>query len=139
MTADEIALVRDSFAKVVPIAETAAGLFYGRLFETTPEVKPLVRGDMTEQGRKLMVTLAVVVKGLDNLPAIVPVAEALARRHVDYGVLPEHYASVGVALLWTLGQGLGEAFTPEVEAAWTQAYTTLSGVMVAAAYPPASA
>ena len=139
MTADEIALVRDSFAKVVPIAETAAGLFYGRLFETTPEVKPLFRGDMTEQGRKLMVTLAVVVKGLDNLPAIVPVAEALARRHVDYGVLPEHYASVGVALLWTLGQGLGEAFTPEVEAAWTQAYTTLSGVMVAAAYPPASA
>ena len=139
MTADEIALVRDSFAKVVPIAETAAGLFYGRLFETTPEVKPLFRGDMTEQGRKLMVTLAVVVKGLDNLPAIVPVAEALARRHVDYGVLPEHYASVGVALLWTLGQGLGEAFTPEVEAAWTQAYTTLSGVMVAAAYPSASA
>ena len=139
MTADEIALVRDSFAKVVPIAETAAGLFYGRLFETTPEVKPLFRGDMTEQGRKLMATLAVVVKGLDNLPAIVPVAEALARRHVDYGVLPEHYASVGVALLWTLGQGLGEAFTPEVEAAWTQAYTTLSGVMVAAAYPPASA
>jgi len=139
MTADEIALVRDSFAKVAPIAETAAGLFYGRLFETTPEVKPLFRGDMKEQGRKLMATLAVVVKGLDNLPAIVPVAEALARRHVDYGVLPEHYASVGVALLWTLGQGLGEAFTPEVEAAWTQAYTTLSGVMVAAAYPSVSA
>jgi len=139
MTADEIALVRESFAKVAPIAETAAGLFYGRLFETTPAVKPLFRGDMTEQGRKLMATLAVVVKGLDNLPAIVPVAEALARRHVDYGVLPEHYASVGAALLWTLGQGLGEAFTPEVEAAWTQAYTTLSGVMVAAAYPPASA
>lgn len=139
MDANAIALVRDSFAKVAPIADTAAGLFYGRLFETTPAVKPLFRGDMTEQGRKLMATLAVVVKGLDNLPAIVPVAEALARRHVAYGVLPEHYGSVGAALLWTLGQGLGEAFTPEVEAAWTQAYATLSGVMVAAAYPPASA
>ncbi|WP_342361181.1 globin family protein [Terrarubrum flagellatum] len=135
MTPQQIADVQSSFAKVAPIAETAAGLFYNRLFETTPEVKPFFKGDIKEQGRKLMATLSVVVKGLNDLGAIVPVAQKLAVRHVDYGVKAEHYAPVGAALLWTLEQGLGDDFTPDVKSAWAAAYGALSGVMIEAAYP----
>ena len=96
-----------SFEKVKPIAADAAALFYGRLFEIAPEVKPLFKGDIKEQGKKLMTTLAVVVNGLDNLPSILPAASALAKKHVSYGVKPGHYAPVGAALLWTLERGLG--------------------------------
>ena len=134
MTPQQIDLVQSSFAKVAPIADAAAALFYGRLFELAPGVRPLFHGDMTDQGRKLMMTLGVVVNGLKNLDAIVPVAQALAVKHVGYGVQAADYAPVGEALLWTLQQGLGEAYTTEVEAAWTTAYTTLSSVMIAAAY-----
>ncbi|WP_029005333.1 globin family protein [Azorhizobium doebereinerae] len=133
MTPSQVELVQSSFAKVAPIADTAAGLFYGRLFETAPEVKPLFKGDIAEQGRKLMATLAVVVNGLTKLEVIVPAAQTLARRHVAYGVRPEHYAPVGAALLWTLEQGLGPDFTPETKAAWAEAYTLLSSVMIEAA------
>ena len=134
MTPIQIALVQSSFEKVAPIAPTAAALFYRRLFETAPEVRPLFKSDMDEQGRKLMATLGVVVRNLDHLDAILPAAAALALRHVDYGVRPEHYAPVGAALLWTLEQGLGAHFTPEVAEAWGAAYATLSGAMIAAAY-----
>jgi hemoglobin-like flavoprotein len=134
MTPHEIELVQSSFAKVEPIADTAAQLFYARLFEIAPAVKPLFHNDMAEQRRKLMTALGVVVKGLTNLQAVVPVAQALAVRHVAYGVKAADYAPVGEALLWTLQQGLGEAYTPEVATAWTTAYQTLSGVMIAAAY-----
>lgn len=133
MTPSQIDLVQQSFSKVAPIADTAAALFYGRLFEIAPEVKPLFRGDMAAQGKKLMATLAVVVGGLKDLPAILPAAEALARRHVDYGVTDAHYAPVGAALLWTLEQGLGDAFTPDVKDAWAEAYGLLSAVMIRAA------
>jgi nitric oxide dioxygenase len=134
MTPEQIALVQNSFAKVAPISETAANLFYRRLFEIAPEVKPLFHNDMKEQGRKLMATLAYVVNGLTRPEDIIPAAEKLAIRHVDFGVKPEHYTPVGAALLWTLGQGLGDAYTPEVADAWVAAYTTLSGVMIKAAY-----
>ena len=134
LTSDQITLIEDSFADVVPIKDQAAALFYGRLFEIAPEVRPLFKSDLTEQGAKLMATLGIVVKGLRNLDAVVPIAAKLATRHVDYGVKPEHYAPVGAALLWTLGQGLGEKFTPEVERAWTEAYGILSGAMIGAAY-----
>ncbi|MGA2493149.1 MAG: globin family protein [Roseiarcus sp.] len=134
MTPQQIDVVQSSFAKVVPIADAAAALFYARLFEIAPRVKRLFHGDMTEQGRKLMMTLGVVVNGLKNLDAIVPAAQALAVKHVGYGVKAADYAPVGEALLWTLQQGLGEACTAEVAAAWTTAYATLSGVMIAAAY-----
>jgi hemoglobin-like flavoprotein len=134
MTPEQVKAIQDSFAKVKPIAEQAAALFYGRLFETAPAVKPLFRGDMTEQGRKLMATLAVVVQGLDNLESVLPAASALAKRHVDYGVKAADYAPVGAALLWTLEQGLGEQWTPKVAAAWTEAYTVLSEFMIAEAY-----
>jgi nitric oxide dioxygenase len=134
MTPQQIDLVQSSFAKVAPIADTAAAIFYARLFEIAPRAKPLFHGDMAEQGRKLMMTLGVVVNGLKNLDAIVPVAQALAVKHVGYGVQAVDYAPVGEALLWTLQRGLGEAYTAEVAAAWETAYATLSGVMIAAAY-----
>ena len=89
---------------------------------------------MTEQGRKLMTTLAVVVNGLTNIEAILPAASALARRHTSYGVKPSHYASVGEALLWTLEKGLGDAWNAETATAWTSAYRTLSGFMIKEAY-----
>lgn len=138
MTPDQVELVQTSFRKVVPIADTAAGLFYGRLFEIAPEVKPLFKGDMSEQGRKLMTTLGVVVNSLKDLPAIVPVAQKLAVKHLEYGVKAEHYAPVGEALVWTLKAGLEDDFTAETEAAWIAAYTILAGVMIEAAYPEAA-
>lgn len=138
MTPEQIALVQSSFAKVAPIADTAAALFYGRLFEVAPEVRPLFKSDLTVQGGKLMKMLGTVVNGLNDLGALLPAVRSLAERHTGYGVRPEHYAPVGAALLWTLGQGLGDEFTPEVEEAWTVAYGTLSTVMIEAAYPAAA-
>ncbi len=134
MTPEQVSLIQASFAKVAPISEQAAAMFYGRLFEIAPEVKPLFRADMAEQGRKLMATLAVVVNGLTNLQSILPAASALATRHVGYGVKAEHYAPVGAALLWTLERGLGAAWTPQLAEAWTAVYTTLSGYMIGEAY-----
>jgi len=134
VTPQQVALVQGSFAKVAPIADQAAALFYGRLFETAPETRALFPGDMTAQGQKLMAAISTVVANLDHLGAIVPTAEALAKRHVAYGVRAEHYAPVGAALLWTLERGLGPDFTADVGAAWAAAYAALSGVMVAAAY-----
>jgi hemoglobin-like flavoprotein len=139
MTPTQVKLIQVSFAKVAPISEQAAALFYGRLFEIAPEVKPLFKGDMTEQGRKLMGTLAVVVNGLGDLDAILPAASALAKRHVAYGVTPDHYTPVGAALLWTLERGLGPQWTPELAVAWADAYATLSGFMIGEAYGRAAA
>jgi len=134
MNASQIKLVQDSFAKVAPISEQAAVLFYNRLFEVAPSVKAMFPADMTEQRKKLMGTLAIVVNGLSNLGAVLPAASALAKRHVSYGAKPEHYPVVGGALLWTLEKGLGDAWTPEVANAWTAAYGTLSGYMISEAY-----
>jgi hemoglobin-like flavoprotein len=134
MTPDQIKAIQESFAKVAPISEQAAAMFYGRLFEIAPSVKPLFKGDMTEQGRKLMATLAVVVNGLTNLETILPAASALAKRHVGYGVKPIHYPIVGEALLWTLERGLGADWTPELATAWGDAYGVLSDYMVSEAY-----
>jgi nitric oxide dioxygenase len=130
----QVKLIQQSFSQVAPISDQTAALFYGRLFEIAPEVKPLFKGDMKEQGRKLMGTLAVVVNGLSDLDAILPAASALAKRHVAYGVTPGHYAPVGAALLWTLERGLGAQWTQELAAAWAAAYATLSGFMIGEAY-----
>jgi hemoglobin-like flavoprotein len=134
MTPDQIKLVQHSFAKVVPISDTAAVLFYDRLFEIAPAVKSMFPADMTEQRKKLMAMLAAVVNGLGNLPSILPAASALAKRHVSYGARAEHYPVVGAALLWTLEKGLGDEWKPEVAGAWTAAYDTLSRFMIAEAY-----
>jgi nitric oxide dioxygenase len=131
MTPRQVALVQESFAKIVPIREQAAALFYDRLFALDPSTRPLFRGDMKSQGAKLMAAIGAVVKSLDRLDTILDDVRGLARRHHRYGVRQEHYASVGAALLWTLEQGLGFDFTPDVRRAWTTAYELLSGAMIA--------
>ncbi|WP_455366152.1 globin family protein [Kaarinaea lacus] len=133
MTPEQKMLVQTTFKDVVPIADTAAKLFYNKLFELDPELKSLFKGDMEEQGRKLMKIIGTAVNGLDQLDEIVPVVEDLGRRHVSYGVKDKDYNTVGTALLWTLQQGLDSGFTPEVEEAWTVVYTLLADTMKNAA------
>ncbi|MEJ2454569.1 MAG: globin family protein [Candidatus Thiodiazotropha sp.] len=129
MTAEEINLVKTSWAKVEPIADRAAVLFYGRLFEVYPEVKTYFKGDMDEQGRKLMTMIGLAVNSLDNLEPLLPAIRESGRRHAIYGVKEEDYDKVAGALLWTLEQGLGDGFTDEVRGAWVKTYTVLAEVM----------
>lgn len=133
MTPQQVTLVKLSWQQVAPIKETAAELFYGRLFDLDPELKPLFKGDMTEQGRKLMAMINTAVNALDRLDEIVPAVQDLGRRHVGYGVKDKDYDTVGAALLWTLEKGLGPSFTPEVKDAWIEVYGILAGAMKAAA------
>jgi hemoglobin-like flavoprotein len=133
MTPEQAAVVQDSFKKVIPIAATAADLFYDRLFAIAPHVRTLFPDDLREQKIKLIGMLATVVSNLHQVEQIIPNVEDLGRRHVRYGVTAEHYEPVGAALLWTLEQGLGAEFTLPVRAAWGAAYTTLSGAMKSAA------
>jgi hemoglobin-like flavoprotein len=133
MTPEQVAMVQESFKKVVPIAGTAADLFYDRLFEIAPEVRPLFPVDMKEQKMKLITMLATAVTNLHQAEKIIPAVEALGKRHVGYGVTAKHYEPVGAALLWTLEQGLGADFTPPLKEAWTETYVTLAGVMQNAA------
>lgn len=130
MTPRQKELVKGSWDQVVPIQETAAELFYGRLFDVYPEVKPYFKGDMKEQGKKLMSMLSMAVNGLDNLDTLVEPLKALGAKHRGYGVGPEDYNKVADAFLWTLDQGLGDAFTEEVKDAWVVTYTTVAGVMI---------
>jgi nitric oxide dioxygenase len=130
LSADDIDRVRRSFDRVWPVSERAADLFYDRLFEIAPEVRPLFRGDMDEQKRKFMATLAVIVGSLDDSSRLVPLTDTLARQHGDYGVSPSHYEQVGEALLWSLEQGLGPDWNPSVAAAWRKAYGLVSGFMI---------
>jgi hemoglobin-like flavoprotein len=129
MTQAQKALVGRTFAQVVPIADQAAALFYRRLFELDPSLRGLFKHDMTEQGRKLMQILGVCVSKLDALDELLPVVRDLGRKHVAYGAKQKDYVTVGAALLWTLEQGLGAGFTPEVKDAWTAVYVVLSGAM----------
>lgn len=131
--AAEIRLIRESWAKVVPASDVAARLFYGRLFALEPATRPLFRGDLAGQGAKLVATLDTLVASLEGLAAIRPHAEALAVRHVGYGVAARHYDVVGEALLWMLDRMLGPDFTPETRAAWAALYATLARTMLAAA------
>jgi methyl-accepting chemotaxis protein len=133
MDSTTIALVQQSWAKVEPIAPQAAELFYGNLFAADPTLQPLFKGDMKAQGVKLMQMIGMAVKKLTDLDALVPVLQNLGKRHAGYGVLPAHYDTVGGALLKTLEQGLGAAFTAEVKAAWVAVYGVMAQVMIAAA------
>jgi hemoglobin-like flavoprotein len=139
MLPEQRALIHTTFARIKPIAPLAARLFYERLFAIAPETQALFHyqlgsPDMERQGAKLMQTLGVAVAQLDRLEQLTPALEALARRHVAYGVSPAHYDLVGAALLWTLQQGLEDAFTPEVAAAWAALSTGLADTMRRAAY-----
>jgi hemoglobin-like flavoprotein len=133
MKQEQIKLVQDTFAQVQPIADEAAAMFYRRLFELDPALRPLFKHNLEDQGVKLMTTLTVVVHSLNKPENITGLVKRLGVRHTGYGVRDEHYATVGAALLWTLKTALAEAFTGEVEAAWTEAYYLLAGLMQEAA------
>ena len=134
MDEKKITLVEESFAKVAPIADTAAELFYARLFELDPSLKSLFKTDLKAQGKKLMASITMVVKGLRKPETIIAPVQQLGLRHLDYGVKKEHYDTVGQALLDTLEKGLGDEFTPEVRHAWEEAYSLLAGIMIDASY-----
>lgn len=133
MTPEQIKLVQDSFKSVAPIADAAADIFYDRLFEVAPQLRPLFPQDMREQKKKLMQMIGTAVNSLHKVDTIVGAVQDLGRRHVGYGVKDEHYDIVGGALLYTLGKGLGDAFTPDVEKAWAETYGLLASVMKDAA------
>jgi len=133
MTPEQIQTVRNTFAKVAAMKDEAAALFYRRLFELDPSLRPLFKVDMAGQGARLMTALAGVVGSLDQLERVLPALRALGRRHAAYGVRTEHYATVGEALIWTLEQGLGAAFTREARRAWVDAYGRLAWTMITAA------
>ncbi len=139
MELDHIALLQHSFEKLSVDPEETALLFYARLFELDPSLRPMFKGDLTEQKQKLMHMLTVVVRGLKRLDQLAPAVQQLGRKHGGYGVQASHYQTVGAALLWTLEQGLGPDFTPEVKAAWVAAYTILATTMQAAAAAAAQA
>lgn len=138
MTPKQIALVQESWKRMQPIADQAADLFYARLFELEPAVQALFKGDMKEQGRKLMSMITVAVNSLARLDSIIPAVRALGRRHAGYGVEPRHYAIAGAALVWTLEQALDKAFTKEVEDAWRAAYGVLADTMQGSAQQEAA-
>jgi hemoglobin-like flavoprotein len=130
MTPAQKDLVQDTWALVVPIADTATAMFYDRLFEIDPGSRALFENtDMADQRLKLLQVLSVAISGLDDLGRLMPIVEELGRRHAGYGVKDEHYESVGAALLWTLQKGLGAAWNAETAAAWAEVYGVLSGVM----------
>ena len=133
MTPEQQKLVRDSFAKVAPIAPAAAGMFYDRLFVLDPTLRSLFKGDMTEQGRKLMAMIGTAVANLHRLGDILPAVRDLGQRHAGYGVKISHYDTVANALLWTLEQGLGPDFTPATRDAWAACYGAITSEMKAAA------
>jgi hemoglobin-like flavoprotein len=135
MTPEQKDLVQTSFAQVAPIADQAGVLFYDRLFQLDPSLRPLFHGDIREQSRKLMQMLAVAVHGLDDLDSIVPAVQALGRRHVGYGVTASHFDTVASALLSTLETGLGPRFTTEVRDAWVAVYSLLTTTMRSAMDP----
>ena len=133
MTAEQVKMVQSTWEKVIPISETAAALFYGKLFELDPELKPMFKSDIREQGKKLMQMITMAVRGLSEPAKLLPAVEDLGRRHVGYGVRKKDYDTVGTALLWTLQQGLADAFTPDVKNAWAETYTVLAKTMQKAA------
>jgi len=133
MTPEQIILVKSSWEKVTPIADKAAVLFYGKLFGLDPSLKPLFKGDMDEQGKKLMKMISTAVNSLERLDDVVPAVQQLGVRHIGYGVKDEHYDTVGTALLWTLEAGLKDDFTDETKEAWATVYGILSETMKAAA------
>ena len=133
LTAEDVALVRASFAQIAPIRERVADLFYERLFEIAPGLRPMFPTNLAEQKRKLMAMIATAVGGLSDLDRLVPQVKALGARHANYGVTTAHYSIVGEVLTWTLARGLGDGFTANTRAAWTKVYGVLAGTMQAGA------
>jgi hemoglobin-like flavoprotein len=141
MTPDQKNIVRQTFALIEPRAEVAALLFYQRLFNLDPSLRPMFRGEVRVQGKKLMQALQFAVANMDAPKSLLPALQAMGQRHVSYGVRDEHYETVGSALLWTLEEGLGKHFTPEAKEAWATVYNLIATTMktAAAEISPASA
>jgi nitric oxide dioxygenase len=136
MNERHIVLVQQSFASVAALGEQVADIFYGELFDIDPTLRPMFKNNMHDTGRKLLATLEFVVTSLDRPDQFIPTAQALAIKHVEYGVTARHYTLVGKALMRTLEKGLGADFTSDVRTAWIAAYQVLSDVMRQAAYGP---
>lgn len=130
MTPEQKSLVKESWAMVLPNQESTAGLFYDRLFHQYPEVRPMFKGDMQEQGVKLMKMLDLAVNSIDDVESLMEPLKEAGKAHKGFGVVEADYQKVAASLLWTLEQGLGDVFTPKVREAWTQTYTTLAGIMI---------
>jgi len=139
MSPEQVGLVQMTWRKVQPVGDTAAELFYGKLFSLDPEVRALFKNDLREQGRNLTAMISVAVHWLGQPEKVVIALRQLGRRHAAYGVQPRHYEIVAVALLWALESCLAEAFTPEARAAWTAAYDMLAKTMQEAAATHVSA
>lgn len=129
MTPDQKLLVRHTWDKILPVSAQAADLFYSRLFEQYPEVKPYFQGDMRQQGQKLMTMINTAVMSMDDIDSLIIPLEKMGARHADYGVKDQDYDKVGDALLWTLEKAVGPAFTPKVKQAWSVIYNTAANVM----------
>ncbi|MGD9785894.1 MAG: globin domain-containing protein [Hyphomicrobiaceae bacterium] len=134
MTPHQVELVQHSLAEISPLSEEAGRIFYGRLFNIAPEVRPLFRGDLDEQAGKLVSMLSVVVADLNDMEHLLPLARQMAIRHVGYGVRPEHYQPVGEALVWMINEASEGELDDETTAAWRAAYSSLAHEMMAAAY-----
>jgi hemoglobin-like flavoprotein len=131
ITAQQISIVKETWAKVVPISDVASRLFYDRLFEISPHLAPMFHGvDLASQRQKLVKAINMVVMSLERIDTLIPTIHDLGHRHIAYGVEEAHYAQVGSALLWTLKTGLGDDWSDEAETAWTNAYQLLAGVMI---------
>lgn len=126
-------------------ADTVGVLLFKHIFRIAPQALALFSfkdepdlynsAALKKHGAKVVTTVGAAVSGLDDIPALVPVLQSLGARHVGYGVLAPHYDVVGEALIATLRQGLGdEAFTPEVEAAWTAVYGIVASTMKGSHY-----
>jgi hemoglobin-like flavoprotein len=130
MPPESIARVRETWALVAPVADTAADLFYRRLFELDPRLRLMFAStDWAAQRRKLVHALNVAVASLDKIGEMASTLEALGNRHASYGVQASHYDMVGKALIATLEEGLGESWTAEAAAAWKEAYDIVAGAM----------
>lgn len=129
---EDIDLVQHSFMRIEPLSMVVGRTFYERLFETNPEIKPLFKGDLESQGEQLMDMIGTAVAGLDDLEKLIPILQELGARHRKYGVEVSHYGAVAEALIWTLEQGLADAFTPDIRAAWVNVYGVLAETMITA-------
>ncbi len=137
MSPEQVDLVQKTWRSLMPIKDTAAELFYGKLFSLDPDIRALFTNDLKDQGRNLTAMISVAVGGLSRPEKIMLAVRQLGRRHAAYGVQPRHYELVATSLLWMLETCLAEAFTPEVRAAWVAAYDLLAGAMQEAACAPA--
>jgi nitric oxide dioxygenase len=126
-------LVRTSFSLIVPIQDTVVSLFYDRLFDVAPELRPLFPDDLGGQKRKLIKLLTTCVGRLHDFSALAPGIWQLGARHAGYGAKPQDYATIGETLLWALARGLGVAFEPETRSAWGKVYELLARTMQAGA------